>query len=116
LNDFTATINSSNGTKTFTCSLDITSTKYISKVLGSDVYDKNYNDYPLYVYESYPKLINALADRGLIRGISTTVITQSVSDDFMTGWDTPASPMVVSETRGGKVDELFQVLTIPDGR
>ena len=116
LSDFTVTIFATGGgTKTFTCSLDITSTKYVSKVLGSDVYDKNYNDYPLYVYESYPNLITAFADRGLIRGISTTVITHSVGEDFMTGWDTPASPMVVSEVRGGKVDELFQVLTIPDG-
>ena len=116
LSDFTITILSTGGgTKTFTCSLDMSSTKYISKVLGSDVYDKNYNDYPLYVYESYPNLIHALADRGLIRGISTTVITQSVGDDFLHEWDTPASPMVVSEVRGGKVDELFQVLTIPDG-
>jgi len=116
LSDFTINITTIYGsTKTFTCSLDDTSTKYISKVLGSDVYDKNYNDYPLYVYEAYPHLINALVDRGLIRGLSTTVITQSVGEDFMTGWDTPSSPMVVSEVRGGKVDDLFQVLTIPDG-
>jgi len=117
LSDFTATITTqtTGGTKTFTCSLDISSTKYISKVLGSDVYDKNHSDYPLYTYEAYPYLIKALNDRGLIRGLSTTVITHSVGEDFMTGWDTPASPMVVSEVRGGKVDELFQVLTIPDG-
>jgi hypothetical protein len=117
MSDFTVTIttNTTGGTKTFTCSLDNTSTHFISKVLGTDVYDKNHIDYPLYVYESYSNLINALADRGLIRGLSTTVITHSVGDDFMTTWDTPASPMVVSEVRGGKVADLFQILTIPDG-
>ena len=33
----------------------------------------------------------------------------------MDGWDTPISPMVVSEVRGGKVDDLFEVTTISDG-
>jgi len=102
-------------TRTFTCSLDQTSSHYLSKVLGVDVYDKNYSDYPLYVYESYPNLVSALADRGLIRGLSLDVVYHANEDDFLREWDTPASPMVVSEVRGGKVDELFQVLTIPDG-
>jgi len=116
LSDFTATINTdAEVIKTFTCSLDKTSTKYISKVLGVDVYDKNYSDYPLYVYEIYPNLINALNDRGLIRGINLTTGYHTVSNDFITAWDTPASPMVVSEVRGGKVDDLFQIITIPDG-
>lgn len=116
MSEFTATITTDDSeVKTFTCSLNISSTKYISKVFGSDVYDKNYSNYPLYAYEVYPYLINALNDRGLIRGLSTTIITHDVDEDFTHEWDTPASPMVVSEVRGGKVDELFQVLTIPDG-
>jgi hypothetical protein len=39
------------GEKTFNCSLDSSSTKFISKVLGSDVYDRDYSDFPLYVHE-----------------------------------------------------------------
>jgi len=105
LGDFTLTVTcpTNGGTKVFTCSLDQTSTHYISKVLGVDVYDKSSDDYPLYAYELYPNLIYALNERGLIRGLSTTVLTHSVDNDFLTQWDTPASPMIVSEVRGGKV-------------
>ncbi len=103
-------------TKTFTCSLDNTSSKYITKVLGTDVYDRNETDYPLYVFESYPKLIRALRDRGLLRGISTTPITYSVGTDFLTEWQTAASPYVVSEVRGGVVADLFRVIAISDGK
>ena len=116
LGEFTINVVSDSGvTKTFICSLDKTSTKYITKVLGSDVYDKNYDDYPLYVYETYTNLLKALNDRGLVRGLSLTEVYHSVGDDFLTPWDTPMSPMVVSEVRGGKVDDLFQVITISDG-
>jgi hypothetical protein len=101
--------------KTFTCSLDSSSTHYITKVLGTDVYDKNHSDYPLYVYEVYPNFIKSLYDRGLIRGLSTTALYHSVGDDFLHEWDTPMSPMVVSEVRGGKVSDLFNVITISDG-
>jgi hypothetical protein len=117
MGEFTLTVTSptTGGTKTFTCSLDQTSTKYITRVLGSGVYEKSYNDYPLYVHEVYPNFIYALNERGLIRGLSTTVVTSSVGNEFLTSWDTPASPMVVSEVRGGKVADLFQVYTISDG-
>jgi hypothetical protein len=116
LGEFTLNLGTDAGSlKTFTCSLNTTSTKYITKVLGSDVYDKNYNDYPLYVYESYPNLLATLNERGLVRGLSLTVDYHSVGDDFLTQWDTAISPMVVSEVRGGKVDDLFQVMTISDG-
>ena len=85
--------------------MDSTSTKYIRKVLGLDVYDKAYGDYPLYTYESYPELVSALTERGLIRGLSATALSHSVGDDFLTQWDTPASPMVVSEVSGTLVSE-----------
>lgn len=118
--DFTLTITGSTGVKTFECNLTSTSTKAIDKVLGVDVYDKDEDIYPLYVHEYYPNELNNLISRGLIRGISTTINEYTHSDivgnpDFMTQWDTPASPMVVSEVRGGKVSDLFQVLTISDG-
>lgn len=102
-------------TKTFVCSLDNTSNKYITKVLGSDVYDKNEAEYPIYVYEVYPKLVDALKDRGLLRGLSTTVVNYSVGTDFLTTWQTAASPYVVSEVRGGVVADLFRVIAVSDG-
>jgi hypothetical protein len=120
IGDFTLTVTGLTGVKTFECSLDSTSNKAINKVLGVDVFDKDQDLYPLYVHEYYPNLLNNLMSRGLIRGISTSIEVYTHSDivgnpDFMTQWDTPASPMVVSEVRGGKVDDLFQVLTISDG-
>ena len=116
LGDFTLTIGTVDGaSKDFTCSMDSSSTKYIKKVLGVDVYDKVYGDYPLYTFESYAELVSALSKRGLIRGLSATALEQSVGDDFLTTWATPSSPMVVSEVRGGVVDDLFEVITIPDG-
>jgi len=115
LGEFEITIVSDVATKKYTCSLDTTNTKYISKVLGTDVYDKKEADYPLYVDEVYPKLVKSLSDRGLIRGLSTTKISYNTGNEFLTKWDTTISPMVVSEVRGGEVSDLFQVITISDG-
>ena len=104
---------------TFTCSLNSTSNKYITKVLGVDVFDKDRSEYPLYVHEVYPILTKTLYEKGLIRGLNTEIVCHSTEEhampDFMTGWDTPSSPMIVSEVRGGNVAELFRVMTISDG-
>ena len=114
--EFTLTTISDSGvTKTFVCSLDHTSTHYITKVLGSDVFDKVQSNYPLYVFESYSNLISALNSRGLIRGLSLDIVVNTENNNFLTKWSTAISPTVVSEVRGGKVSDLFQVLTISDG-
>jgi hypothetical protein len=117
LGNFTiSAINSNSDTKTFTCSLDSTSNKYINKVLGTKVGDKDNSDFPLYVYESYPNLLKTAYQKGLIRGIDVTIVlSNSEGDNFLTQWDTTISPMVVSEVRGGSVSDLFQVQTISDG-
>ena len=117
LGNFTiSAINSDGDTKTFTCSLDSSSNKYINKVLGTKVTDKDNKDFPLYVYESYPNLLKTAFQKGLIRGIDvTTVLSNSEGDNFLTEWKTPVSPMVVSEVRGGSVSDLFEVATISDG-
>ena len=109
------TVGSTSGTKEFTCSLDTTSSKYITKVLGTDVFDKKRDEVPVYVHEVYPTLISTLYKQGLILGLSLDEIYHPVGNDFVTDWDTPASPMVVSEVRGGKVSDLFQVFTVSDG-
>ena len=106
---------STGGLKQFTCSLDTTSTKYITKVLGTSVFDKSYSDYPLYVHEVYPNLLTAAFERGEIRGISLDEVYNLEGNRFLTQWDTTLSPMVVSEVRGGKVADLFQLQTISDG-
>lgn len=101
--------------KPFFCSLDQTSSKYITKVLGNDVFDKDENDFPLYVYEAYPKFLKYAYDQGYIRGIDSNIEFIEEGDNFLQPWDTTISPMVVSEVRGGSVDDLFQVQTISDG-
>jgi hypothetical protein len=106
---------STSGHKQFTCSFDSSSTKYISKVLGTEVFDKPYSDYPLYVHEVYPNLITNAYNQGKIIGISLDEVYEYDGSNFAQTWDTPASPMVVSEVRGGNVSDLFQVITISDG-
>ena len=109
---------STSGSKVFTCSLDITSTKYITKVLGLSPFDKSKSDVPLYVHEVYPNLTKNLYNQGMISGLSLTEVYNVEGDNFANSWDVnicPTSPTVVSEVRGGKVDDLFDVLTISDG-
>lgn len=116
LGDFTISVTGlTSGIKSFTCSMDITSTKYIEKVLGVGVYDKDKASFPVYVHEAYPNTLADLYSRGLIRGLSTTFAYQAVGNDFLTEWDSPMSPMIVSEVRGGITHDLFQVMTVADG-
>jgi len=116
LGDFKISVTgTTSGAKSFDCNLNTSSTKYIQKVLGTGVFDKNKKDFPVYVYESYPKLISTLKSKGLIRGLDTTVVYHDVNNDFLGQWETPASPTVVSEVRGGAVSNLFSVISISDG-
>lgn len=116
LSDFTISVTgTTGGAKTFTCSMDETSSKFVTKVLGTSVFDKDYEDYPIYVHESYPKLLKNAYQQGWVRGLSTTKVYHLDGDDYVNRWDTTLSPMVVSEVRGGKVADLFQIITISDG-
>jgi hypothetical protein len=103
------------GAKSFTCSLDTSSTKYISKVLGSEVFDKGFEDYPLYVHEVYPNFLKSAFEKGLVRGLSLDEVYNDEGNNFLKEFDTTISPMVVSEVRGGKVSDLFEIQTISDG-
>ena len=116
LGEFTINVTGrTGGAKTFTCSLDTTSTKYISKVLGTSVFDKDNGSYPLYVHEVYPNLLDSAFKHGFIRGLSLDEVYNSEGNNFLREWDTPSSPTVVSEVRGGNVSDLFSVMTISDG-
>ena len=116
LSEFKIVVNGlTGGLKSFDCSLDTTSSKFITKVLGNSVFDKSYVDFPVYVHESYPNLLKNLYQQGLVRGLSTTDVYNIDGDDFVERWGTALSPTVVSEVRGGKVADLFKVITISDG-
>jgi len=116
LAEFTINVTgSTSGAKTFTCSMNPSSSKYITKVLGTDVFDKPKNDIPIYVYETYSNFLMSAYKQGFIRGLSLDEVYVTEGSNFATQWDTPMSPMVVSEVRGGKVSDLFEVITISDG-
>ena len=83
--------------------------------MGTDVFDKVKSEFPLYVHESYPNLLKTAFDKGLIRGLSTSLEVETDGNNFLGQWDTTISPMVVSEVRGGEVADLFEVITISDG-
>ncbi len=116
LGEFQIAVTDIDGTGfTFNCSLDLSSTKYISKVLGTEVFDKDKSQYPLYVHEVYPNYLKSAYQQGLVKGLSLTEVFVLEGDNFLGEWNTPGSPMVVSEVRGNKVDDLFEILTISDG-
>ena len=116
LGDFTIDVTGhTGGAKSFTCSLDSTSPHYITKVLGTEVFDKSYEGYPVYVHELYSNYLLSAFQRGDVRGLSMTPVYHQDSDNFLTSWDTTMSPTVVSEVRGGKVSDLFSFQTVSDG-
>jgi hypothetical protein len=116
LAEFTVNVTgTTSGAKTFTCSMDTSSTKYVTKVFGNDVFDKAKGDVPVYVYESYPHFLKSAFEAGFVRGLSLTEVVVSEGNNFLSQWDTPMSPMIVSEVRGGEVADLFEVITISDG-
>jgi hypothetical protein len=116
LGEFTLDITgSTSGVKTFTLSLDQASNKYVTKVLGTTVFGKDKKDIPLYVGEVFPETLKALYEKGLVRGLNTTLTYTSEGNNFVGQWETPASPVVVSEVRGGTVNDLFNFISISDG-
>jgi hypothetical protein len=116
LSEFTIYVTgATGGAKSFTCSLDTTSPKYITKVLGTSVFDKDRSDYPLYVHEVYPNYVQSAYKQGNVSGLSLTPVYNLDENEYLTKWKTAASPTVVSEVRGGQVADLFDVITISDG-
>ena len=101
--------------KTFELSLDQTSNKYVTKVLGTTVFGKDKKDIPVYVDEVYTNTLKTLNEKGLVRGLSTVLEYTDESNNFVGQWETPASPVVVSEVRGGVVNDLFNFISISDG-
>lgn len=116
LGEFTISVTGlTSGAKSFTCSLDELSTKYITKVFGTEVFDRPKRDLPIYVNETYTNYLKWAYEQGYIRGLSLTEVYNDEGTNFMKEWDTPISPMVVSEVRGGETANLFEVITISDG-
>ena len=98
----------------FTTSFDTGKKSYIKKVLGVNVFDKNRYDVPIFVEEAYPNLIKYLYNRQKIRGLNCCLCplpaarfnntTRTSIGWYMTKWQTPQTPWLVSEIRGSGPD------------
>ncbi len=100
------------GIITYNVSLDINSRNYITRVLGTEFFDK---DSLLFVEEHYPQLLNKLIENNYILGLNTSLTHTNDFSNYKQKWQTPETPWIVSELRGNTVDKLFKFITISDG-
>jgi len=97
----------------YNISLDTTKKNYITRVLGVSPQDK---DGELFVEEIYQNSLDDLNAAGKVRGINSTIVQMSGSlNDYSEEYQSAASPYVLSELRGGKLERLFRLITISDG-
>jgi hypothetical protein len=114
---FKITGTTSTGSYSYILSMDDTKREYMPLVLGKKPKEKQSS---LFVEEIYPELLNYGYLKGYIRGLKSTLITNSLSSgvnmtNYEEQWATPATPYFVSELRGSNVFKLFRVVTISDG-
>ena len=94
-------------------SMDTSSRNYITRVLGTEHFDKSP---AVFVEEHYPELLQELIEKGYILGLTPTL--EEVPTNFKNynqEWQTPETPWIVSELRGNMVDKLFKFISISDG-
>jgi hypothetical protein len=112
-----------NKTFSFEVSMQESSSKYITKVLGSDNFGKDRFQIPVFVEEHYPGTLSYLFNKGYIRGLDCQLIalpdaksrsTQSIAWN-LEKYTSPSTPFFVSELRGNEVFDLFKFISISDG-
>ena len=107
----------------FEVSLDDTNANFISKVFGTENFQKDRVDFPIFVEERFPTMLYHGYNNGYIRGINSTLITHSGASandttslgNYLERYQTAYSPWIVSELRGNTVYQLFRYITISDG-
>lgn len=96
-----------------TLSLDTNKKSFVKNVLGKSNSDK---DTALYCTESYPKWLKKQYEFGLVGGLMTSLERVTDMNHFKFQYQTPATPFIVSEIRGGNVvSDLFKFVSISDG-
>lgn len=105
-------ITTTSAVKAYNVSLDTTKRNYITRVLGTDFFDK---ESKVFVEEHYPELLENLIDNGYILGLNTSLIHTNTFSYYQQQWQTPETPWVVSELRGNIVNKLFKFISISDG-
>ena len=107
----------------FETSMSPTSSKFITKVLGTTNFGKPRNEVPIFVDEVYPAALSNAYLQSYIRGLNCNLVSldsaRSLSNTSI-GWrleqyQSPKSPFLVSELRGNKVYDLFRFISISDG-
>jgi len=107
----------------FEISLDDTNANFISKVFGTENFQKDRVDFPIFVEERFPTMLYHGYNNGYIRGINSALITHSGASgndttslgNYLERYQTAYSPWIVSELRGNTVYQLFRYITISDG-
>ena len=118
-------ITNDGGTFSFKTSFDLSDTNYLTKVFGSTNFGKTSSEFPLFVEETYYSLLTQGYRLGKVRGLNCDLIDlPSARNDggnntsigwYLEQYQTPATPFLVSELRGSKVDRLFRFILISDG-
>jgi hypothetical protein len=99
-----------------TVSLDETRDDYIVKVLGTN--PESYStDFGIYVESIYSHFVREASQRGDIIAIekNITYSTEDAYTNYLTQYQTPVTPYVVSKVAGGIVKDLFMFTSISDG-
>lgn len=111
---FTLSATTSDGSNTFgyQVSLDPSSRNYITRVLGTECFDK---EEMIFVEENYPSMLSEMIENNVILGINTSLTHTTAFNNYKQAYQTPETPWVVSELRGNTVDKLFKFISISDG-
>lgn len=103
----------------FALSLNPASSQFIGKVFGYSAQDKNA---PLYVENVYNSIIRRIEDNAANPTIaSLETFDNVVFNEYGVGADqagfkTPETPWIVSELRGNRIERLFRLVSISDGK
>lgn len=97
---------------TYTVSLDKTKKNYIKNVLGVSTFDK---DAYLYAEDVYDSVLRKGWTYGFIKGLHAEILPVNNWDHYKFQYQSPATPFIVSELRGGLPQRLFRFVSISDG-
>jgi len=113
LSNFTLTAVGATFTENLQFNLDVTSSSYISKAMGSKNSDAKSN---LWVEAVYPDLIRKVATENSIASIRNVVaFTSGTFSDYKAQYTNPETPWIVSEINGNNITRLFKFISYSDG-
>jgi hypothetical protein len=106
------TANPSGGTFSYTVSLKEGNANYIKNVIGTTPTNK---DSLIYVEEVYDNSLKMGWLEGKIKGLFTELTSVNDWDHYKFQYQSPVTPFIVSELRGGLPQRLFRFISISDG-